>query len=89
MKYERKFVNISAFRRAALLSVSHGARHAVTKIDFDQNDHDHFDHHVTAGESTWAAKFVSFVVVNCSAPPSHGARHAVTFLRIFRLDYLV
>ena len=31
---------------------SHGARHAVTdvhfpKIDFDQNDHDHFDHHVT------------------------------------------
>ena len=56
-------------------------RHAVTKIDFDQNDHDHFDHHVTAGESTWAAKFVSFVsfvVVNCSAPPSHGARHAVT-----------
>ena len=51
------------------------------KIDFDQNDHDHFDHHVTAGESTWAAKFVSFVsfvVVNCSAPPSHGARHAVT-----------
>ena len=48
MKYERKFVNISAFRRAALLSVSHGARHAVTKIDFDQNDHDHFDHHVTS-----------------------------------------
>ena len=38
-------------------NASRGARHAVThfpKIDFDQNDHDHFDHHVTAGESTWA-----------------------------------
>ena len=58
MKYERKFVNISAFRRAALLSVSHGARHAVTKIDFDQNDHDHFDHHVTSHGARHAVTYL-------------------------------
>ena len=69
-------------------NASRGARHAVThfpKIDFDQNDHDHFDHHVTAGRKyvgfvsdRYLVRVISQAEVLSRTVMSHGARHAVT-----------